>query len=759
MKTESFSSEGRELRELYLTADLIVVGGGIAGTCTAISAAREGLKVILVQDRPVLGGNGSSEVRLWWLGATGHGYTNNRWAREAGIVNELLLENLYQNPEGNPELVDVILLDAVKREPKITLLLNTAVDHVEKSSPDRIRSVSAVCSQNSTRYRLEAQMFCDASGDGVVGFLSGAAFRMGAEASEEFGEALAPDDSFGELLGDTIYFYTRDAGRPVPFIAPSFADAVTPSEFRMMKYFNLGQHGCQLWWIETGGRRDTVHDTEQIKWDLWQVVYGIWDYIKNSGEYPDSENLTLEWVGKIPGKREARRFEGDTWLTQQDVVHARPKEDAVGFGGWSIDLHPADGLRSRLPSAIQYHFRGLYPIPYRCLYSRNIRNLFLGGRTLSSSHVAFGSVRVMCTLGMLGEAIGVAASLACRGSGEASDVPVNILQRTLLRRGFHLPRVERADEEDLAQQAYVKASTVWSPRSLQAGEGWLKLEKHQNQILPLSAGPLPAVQLNVRSTGDTLMTAEWRVPTREESQTPDRLLALTECEVNRGTSCITLEWQGDLPEEGFAYLILRRNPEIEVALSDLRATGLLRTTGLQEQRKGDSHQQYIPAEEAGCEAFAFWCSDERRPLGKNLAVTLSRPLSGYGPEEVLTQPLRPVMRPNAWVADPADPEPCLTLHWHEPQAIRRVRIFLDPDWDHPVETVLKRHADRVMPCLVRDLDLTTPGDGVIAVVRENRAAVIELSFPEAVKTDEISLHIRAMNGPWPAAVFGVRVYE
>src|SRR5687768_11852761 len=187
-------NEGGNARSLFkenIKADLVIVGGGVSGVCCAITAAREGIKVILVQDRPVLGGNASSEVRLWILGATSHMGNNNRWAREGGIVDEMLVENTFRNPEGNPYIVDSILLEKVSSEPNITLLLNTAVYEVDKNGAghnghsDTITAVRAFCSQNSTRYELTAPLFCDASGDGVVGFLAGAAFRMGAESRDE----------------------------------------------------------------------------------------------------------------------------------------------------------------------------------------------------------------------------------------------------------------------------------------------------------------------------------------------------------------------------------------------------------------------------------------------------------------------------------------------------------------------------------------------------------------------------------------------
>ncbi len=328
-------ASSREPRTVRLDADLVIVGGGLAGTCCAITAARAGVKVVLVQDRPVLGGNASSEVRLWILGATSHMGNNNRWAREGGVIDELLVENMFRNPEGNPLFVDLLLLEKVTVEPNITLLLNTAVHDITKRDADTIESVRAFCSQNSTRYDLHAPLFCDASGDGLVGFLAGAAFRMGAESRDEFGEKFAPSKEYGELLGHSLYFYSKDTGRPVSFTPPSFA-LTDITKIPRWRNFSAKEYGCKLWWIEYGGRLDTVHDTESIKWELWKVVYGVWHHIKNSGQFPEAANLTLEWVGQIPGKRESRRFEGDAMLIQQDIIEQRAHPDAVAFGGWSI---------------------------------------------------------------------------------------------------------------------------------------------------------------------------------------------------------------------------------------------------------------------------------------------------------------------------------------------------------------------------------------------------------------------------------------
>ena len=442
----------------------------------------------------MLGGNASSEVRLWGLGATAHMRNNNRWSREGGVIDEILVENLYRNPEGNALIFDTVLLEKVLDEPGITLLLNTSAHVVRKQGADRIESVQAFCSQNSTLYELRAPLFCDASGDGVVAFQAGAAFRMGAEAGDEFGEGFAPNAEYGYLLGHSIYFYSKDVGRPVRFVPPRYAlqDITDIPRFRS---FNTETDGCRLWWIEYGGRLDTVHETETIKWQLWRVVYGVWNHIKNSGEFPDAANLTLEWVGHIPGKRESRRFEGDAMMIQQDIIEQRVHADAIAFGGWSIDLHPADGIFSELPGCDQWHAPGIYQIPYRTLYARNIQNLFLGGRIMSVSHVAFGSTRVMLTLANAAQAIGMAAAHCLREGLLPRDLyaPQRMaqLQRDLMRAGQHIPGLCLQDGADLVAQARIGASSKYCLEQLADDGPLLSLERSAAQMVPVVAGPVP----------------------------------------------------------------------------------------------------------------------------------------------------------------------------------------------------------------------------------------------------------------------------
>lgn len=755
----------RPLKTEAIHCDFAVVGGGLAGVCAAIAAARAGLKVTLIQDRPVLGGNASSEVRLWVLGATAHMGANNRWAREGGVINEILIDALYKNADGNAVIFDAIVLDFVLREPNIRLLLNTACHEAQKDDADRIARIAAFCSQNSTRYEIHAPFFCDASGDGILGFLSGAAFRMGAEGPEEFEEPLAPDRrDFGELLGHSMYFYTRDAGRPVTFHKPAFAlDDIT--KIPRWKRFTADAQGCNLWWIEYGGRLDTVHDSENIKWELWKVVYGVWDHIKNSGQFPEASNLTLEWVSMIPGKRESRRFEGDHMLTQHDVIRQHRHHDAVALGGWSIDLHPSDGVYSEKNPSFHWYARGIYGIPYRCLYSHNIENLFLAGRIISSSHVAFGSTRVIGTLSNCAQAVGQAAALCLRNDWTPRDLStpdrVGQLQNALMRCGQHIPGVALNDPADLARQAQVAASSEYRLTRLNASTGRLPLEKDQGLLLPLAAGAVPTFTLVVDASAPTTLTAELRTSNRPDNYTPDTVLQRLTLNLTAGAGqSVQLTFNVTIDQPRYVCLCLLQNPAVVVHLSDDRLTGVLAL------RRG-RNQTYEP--KTGVESFEMW-TPERRPGGKNWALAVEPPIAVFGAANVANGIHRPTAGPNAWLAALSDDQPTLTLTWPAPRQIAEVMLSFDVDYDHATESVLMRHADRAMPFCVSRFEIAVNGLGSawqpLAVEDNQYGPQFRLRLKTPVAADRLRIRLlenhadrdRAQYTPVPKALMGVQVY-
>ena len=749
----------RPLKCESLEADLAIVGGGLAGCCAAVTAARLGLKVVLVHDRPVLGGNASSEVRLWVLGATCHMHGCNRWAREGGVLNELLVENMYRNHDGNPVIFDTVLLELVVSEPNITLLLNTAAIEVQKSSPATIGSVAAFCSQNSTRYEIAAPLFMDSSGDGIVGYLAGAAFRVGAESKEEFGEGFAPDAAFGELLGHSIYFYSKDAGHPVRFVAPAYALKDIEGRIPRYKDFNVHEFGCRLWWIEYGGRLDTVHDTEKIKWELWRVALGAWDYIKNSGKFPEAENLTLEWLGHIPGKRESRRFEGEYMLTQADVIGQREHPDAVAFGGWALDLHPADGVFSPMPGATHERARGIYQIPFRCLYSRNIDNLFLGGRLMSASHVAFGSTRVMGTLSHCGQAIAHAAAV-CRERGILprdcpTGEPLATIQRKLLRNGQHIPGFRLRDGEDLVQASTVSASSEQMLDDLPPDGGWHDLAtKCWAQMLPAAVGSFPVITLTLDPAVPCEFEVQLRASDHGDNFVPNVILARQIVRLAAaGLQEAKIVFDVSIDRPRYVFLCLMGPAPVRVRASSRRLTGILSLT----YPAVSGHQLQADRPELGIIGFEQW-APERRPGGENIALRAEPGFAAFAASNIANGLQRPTAHPNAWVAAFSDAQPTLTIRWREPRTIRRIEIFFDPDYDHPMESVLLGHPENEMPFCVRHYRLRDAQGRVIFEKWDNHQTRNTISLDSPVATEALHLDILAMCGAAAPAVFEVRCY-
>jgi len=749
----------RSLHEEFRSTDLVVVGGGLSGVCCAITAARQGLRVILVQDRPVLGGNSSSEVRLWVLGATSHMGNNNRWAREGGVIDQILVENMWRNPEGNPIIFDSILLELVTLEPGIILLLNTAVHELQMGDDDHIRTVKAFCSQNQTLYLLEAPFFVDASGDGILGFLAGADFRMGAEAASEFNEGLAGSTESSELLGHSLYFYTRDAGRPVTYIPPAFAlnDITTIPRFRELR---VSDTGCRLWWLEYGGNLDTVLQTEEIKWELWRVAYGVWNYIKNSGNFPGSENLTLEWMGTIPGKRESRRFMGDMILTQNDIVNQSTHDDAVSFGGWAIDLHPADGVFSPQPGCTQWHAKGVYQIPYRTMYSRNIRNLFLTGRLISATHIAFGSTRVMATCAHNGQAVGIAAAQCIESQLRPSDlvdtVQMRRLQHRLLRSGQHIPGVVAHDDEDLSRCAKVTASTTLHVAELSSSGELTSSDVSHALLLPLPAGPVPVITLCADTVRATTQRAElWR-SSRPGNTTPDVLLASLEVPVEAGKAQpLRLDFHYSLEAPLHIFVILPHTSGVAFHQSTTQLPGILTLSQKMNSSVAKSPVQ-SPPDGSGVDEFAFWLPD-RRPTARNLAARFTPPLQPYCPANVINGFARPWQGTNAWAPEPSDPNPTLRLSWDKPQTLSNIEIVFDTDFDHPMESVLLSHPERIMPGCITAYRILADDTQVLAEILENHQTRRALKLPKPVTASSISIQILS-HGAAPPAIFEVRCY-
>ena len=425
-----------------IKADLCVVGGGLAGMCAAVSAARHGSKVVLMQERPVLGGNASSEIRMWVCGAVG---SHNR---ATGIIEEMELENYYRNPMKDYFIWSTVLLETVENEPNIELLLNCSCMSAD-TADGLIRSVTGWQMTTQRFVKVEARLFADCSGDSILAPLCGADFRMGREAASEFGERVSIRQEDKMTMGMSCLMQIRRDHQKQPFVAPAWVERV-PEEMIVRRIPNIYNPYENFWTLELGGDRDSIGDTEKLRDELLKLALGIWDYIKNSGKVKDADTLALDFLGFLPGKRESRRMMGPVIVTQNDILAGGRFPDVVAFGGWPLDDHDPKGFYKEGPPNTNDPTPSPYGLPYRSLYSRNIRNLFFAGRNISVTHAALSSTRVMATCSLLGQAVGTAASIACKAGKLPADLypdDIDLLQQTLMDDGCFLPGMRRRISE------------------------------------------------------------------------------------------------------------------------------------------------------------------------------------------------------------------------------------------------------------------------------------------------------------------------
>jgi len=464
-------------------ADVCVIGGGMAGLAAALSAARRGAEVVCMHDRPVLGGNASSECRVHICGADRHNSNPN--ARETGILEELRLRNLSVNPQQSFSVWDTVLYDTVRRQERLKVLLNCSCQGADVAG-GRIASVAGWQATTYTRHVVRAKVFIDCSGDAILAPLTGAAFRVGREGRDEYGESLAPEAPDAGTMGMTLAFSAVEHDRPQPFTPPPWARRFErcedlPGDWRSHGWWRLG-----YWWVELGGMDDSIHDTEKVRDDLLAVLYGVWDHVKNRcAHHRDAAaNWALDWVQFLPAKRESRRYVGRHVLTQQEVMSGGKFPDAVAYGGWTIDEHPPVGVRcAEFGLQPAYHAAPpLYGIPYGVLVAgspkrdssrfgvpRDVENLMFAGRCASCTHIAMSSTRVMGTAAVMGQAAGTAAAMAVRRGVAPAGLADGIdeLQQALLADDAYLPGVRQRFNDATARADY--RASAGDPRPLRDG--------------------------------------------------------------------------------------------------------------------------------------------------------------------------------------------------------------------------------------------------------------------------------------------------
>ncbi len=489
-----------DLTEMY--CDLLVAGGGPAGISCALAAARCGASVILCQDRSVLGGNASSEVRMHIVGANGmtEGLPLQCEAREGGIVEEIRLHQCVRNPQRSPSMMDLGLYDLCRQESNLTLLLNTTVTQANVKNK-RIQSITAERPSTNDCFQIKASIYADCTGDSALGYAAGAGYSMGRESQDEHSEKLAPQKADRKTLGSTLLFQARRHPKPMPFSPPKWARKFSAESLRHRPF---GQPGLDLnleygfWWLEWGGECDTIKDNEIIRDELLAALMGVWDFIKNHSDV-NAENWALEWCGFLPGKRESRRLHGLHMLTEGDLVQSRAFPDAIATGGWPIDTHPPGGIDAvDEPPCTQTPLPYLYDIPLRSCIASGIENLMFAGRNISATHIAFASTRVMATCAAIGQGVGTAAAYTIAKSKPLHHIPGDPkacfqIRQQLLRDDALLLGCPNEDPRDLAPKASIRASSEL-PEGAAASvvDGWtrsLRSPSEDRSQHPIGAPP------------------------------------------------------------------------------------------------------------------------------------------------------------------------------------------------------------------------------------------------------------------------------
>lgn len=736
-----------------IRSDVVVAGGGLAGVCAAIGAARQGSDVALVQNRPVLGGNSSSEVRVWVCGATAHGVQH--YARETGIMGELFLENQFANPDGNPYYWDLTVLRAVKAEPRIQLFLNTDIREVDATGPQDARTIRSLSGWQMGSEKLitfTGAQFIDCTGDGFVGLLAGAHYKTGREPHSEFTEPWAPEAPDDNTLGSTILFYTQDVGYPTKFVAPPWSRDVVAAGIPQHRIIRSDMNGCAYWWIEWGGELDIVDDDERIRDELQAIIYGIWDYIKNSGEF-DADNLTLDWIGSVPGKREYRRFVGDYTLTQHDILEQTMFDDRVAFGGWSIDLHPAGGVYATEHGSLHWHPDGVYHIPLRTVYSLNVSNMWMAGRNISASHVAFGSTRVMATCAVLGEAAGIAAAIASRDNvtpRQLGHEEFYRVRRAMTRADASALGVPNTDHADLARRATVSASSTLNRVAIQEPSDSYRLDQPLGMVLPVGQH-LDGIEVLMESTEYTEMVVEVHNPQHPQNYLPWRHSDTVTVDVPAGKQWvrIDLDLRPGAPQN--VFVVFTKNPVVSVNTASRTVSGVIYF-----------YHRNPSSEERFTEQYRHWKQTLQR---ESLCFRLLESTDVYDPKNVIGGYSRPYGGPNMWLSESleVDPEPSLVLSWDSAYIMDTVEIIFDDDVD---EDLINLHHHRtpfeVMPSLVRDYRIEADIDGRWSTIAERqnnrqRRCVHRLVCP--IRTARMRVVVTRTNGSPEAHVVAVRAFR
>lgn len=741
---------------IHQTFDLVVVGGGISGTCAAISAARNGSKVALVHERSTLGGNSSSEVRLYPEDTC----SMTTWIKEAGILEEISTEERVRNWEPYIEGLmnsqwDLVLYEWAKREKNLTLFLNTTMREVEMLDAAHILAIHGAQLGTEREFILEAPLFVDSTGDGVLAYRAGADFRWGREAQSEYREPTAPPKASDKLMGNTLFFRARDTGHPISFKKPDWA-----AEFATERDLFDRNHGFiegGYWWIEVGFPLHQIRDNEAIRDEALRQLLGVWDHIKNRCTAGDirarAANYALEFVGFWPYKRESRRVLGDYVLIEKDIRNPSSHPDDIAYGTWDIDIHIPGGILDRrdppYPPRTEANFADFCTIPYgiplRSCYSRNVHNLLTAGRPISASYIAFSSSRVLPTGAITGQGVGVAAGLCKKYRCDPKTVAAehaNELQQILLRQDASMPGVENTDANDLARTARAIASSD-AALEFPESDDFRSANYPLGQVFPVSTGHLEAVALLLESRSNAAQPV--RLSLRKVRHVWDMrpswiVATATKTILPNSKGYVSFPLQARTEPNSLYFVSIEANPEIAWAHFHEKAGEVSRIpvgTTAAELPSGDNWHPFT-----GGQSFVLKVVPEQRP---------------YTAQNLVRGTNRPDMWTNIFVSDAAKGLPAwVELQFPRPVQFNQIQITFDTNANRRVRLPLFRYPE----CVKRYDIAVLSGDNWKTIAEEgDNYARRRVHTVEATTSDRLRITVLETNGSPNARIYEVRVYN
>lgn len=760
---------------------VVVCGGGLAGFCAAVASARQGARTVLLHDRPVFGGNASSEIRVTPHGAAAY----HAYARETGIISELLIEERARNHETIGEngkinsVSDIVMYDMAVSTPNLTFYLNTSVTQITKSDDRTIQSITARVANAETELHIDGDIFIDCTGDAIVADMAGCEWRWGSEGFDEFQEPHAPAQASNDTMGSSIHFRAVNMGRPVPFEAPEWAIKHENPDY----FYKQGRTFFELesgyWWIEIGVPWNTIYDNETIRHELTRHTLGIWDWMKNKDlELKErAANYALDWIGQVPGKRESRRVIGQYFMTEHDPANNVVFLDEVAYGGWFIDLHTPGGLLATTAEQASVEgyaetteyarksYCGPYGIPFRMLVAKDIDNLMMAGRNVSVTHAALGTVRVMSTTALMGQAVGTGAAIALRKGVAVHDIykdAIYDVQQTLLRDGVFLPNVRHEETGDLAKLATASASSS----ALVYGAGpetddftfGLRNQRERNiratetEALAYRRGQWIGVGTETIDTLSVCLTNRTDTPQQVKAYVhpiqhiwdyrtiPGESLAEATLVVPAHAEQHWVEWPLQLthgqPRGSYIRLDLDANPDVE-----WHSAGTI-----------------IPGHTA---AYDMGAGRMRRYLrdGGTLSFRISPPQPAFEPEQVLTGVTRPHRSTNVWRSNPNEPlDQWLALEWADPQTISEIHITFPGHVLREVHHYGPLYRDPQCPKQYKVQAWLNGAWVTVGSEEKNYQRLRKHVLDQAITTAKIRIVIEATNGDPSAAIYEVRCY-